>query len=118
MVLDSLLHCYFSILHFNNLSRFCYQAAACNAGNRLSSEVTNSTFCDMYGSVDSIAKLVDSHTNVTADLSTSRQSLELENIRDPAWEDFRDNVRPQLNWKSPARHLNGKYYIAICKLFV
>jgi len=82
----------------------CYQAAACNAGNRVSNVAALHAFNDALddyhrGSLESSSKCFSS--------SNSYPDIESDGANSRIWDCFNNRMRQTLQPRSPAKHLTG-----------
>lgn len=90
---------------FNIHSRFCYQAAACNAGNRISTVAATDLFVDTFqhepgvdiSTVGNLRRTISTANAASSAFAPSKQ-----------WGVFNDKISNSLNWQSPAFHRTGE----------
>lgn len=86
------------------VNRFCYQAAACNAGNRISTVAATDLFVDTFQNepdfdIQNARTLQRSVTAANAASSAYAPSKQ--------WDIFNEKISNTLNWQSPAYHRTG-----------
>eukprot|EP00603_Paraphysomonas_imperforata_P011351 CAMPEP_0114460126 /NCGR_PEP_ID=MMETSP0104-20121206/5580_1 /TAXON_ID=37642 ORGANISM="Paraphysomonas imperforata, Strain PA2" /NCGR_SAMPLE_ID=MMETSP0104 /ASSEMBLY_ACC=CAM_ASM_000202 /LENGTH=860 /DNA_ID=CAMNT_0001632819 /DNA_START=37 /DNA_END=2616 /DNA_ORIENTATION=- len=84
--------------------KFCYQAAACNAGNRISTVAATDLFVDTFQNepdfdIQNVRTLQRSVTAANAASSAYAPSKQ--------WGLFNEKISHTLNWQSPAFHRTG-----------